>query len=227
MASKLSFVSLVLIGVTLTCWTVAMLTPGWLVVYITNELYPKGMKAAFSIFYYQMCYPSEVCKSDSLSSSKEDNAAYSPGMPHFVEIQLEACFAIIVCCAGFVLLLVNQRSVLLKSSRVVVGGILVFLGVVSESTLLGRMINANLKTNDQFSQLQKDIPVNLPFTVDYRLGVQYSIILAWLGVISGIISCIVLACVYCRSRGASSEEHQVLEVYPPVTQNYQHLQESY
>ncbi|XP_062583810.1 uncharacterized protein LOC134245542 [Saccostrea cucullata] len=227
MASKFSFVSLVLIGVTLTFWTVAMLTPGWLVVYITNELYPKGMKGAFSIFYYQMCYPSDVCKTDSLSSSKEDNSASSPGMPHFVEIQLEACFAIIVCSAGFVLLLVNQRSVLPKSSRVVVGGILVFLGVVSESTLVGRMINANLKTNDQFSQLQEGTLVNLPFTVEYRLGVQYSIILAGLGVISGIFSCVALFCVYCRSRNASSEEHQVLEVYPPVTQNYQHLQESY
>ncbi|XP_061193347.1 uncharacterized protein LOC133201564 [Saccostrea echinata] len=227
MASKVSIISLVLIGITMTFWTVAMLTPGWLVVYITNELYPQGMKAAFSIFYYQMCYPSDQCKTDSLSFSKEDNSASSPGMPHFVEIQLEACFAIIVCCASFVLLLVNQRAVLPKTSRVVVGGILVFLGVVSESILVGRMINANLKTNDQFSQILENIPVNLPFIVDYRVGVQYSIILTDLGVITGIISCVALTCVYCRSRGASSEEHQVLEVYPPVTQNYQHLQESY
>jgi hypothetical protein len=43
MASKLSVLVLVLVGLTFSLWTIAMLTPGWLIMKVTNEMYPQGV----------------------------------------------------------------------------------------------------------------------------------------------------------------------------------------
>lgn len=47
---------------------------------------------------------------------------------HTLEIQLEACFALIVCGAGFIKLLLVNMSALPTSSQIVTSGILVFVG---------------------------------------------------------------------------------------------------
>ncbi|XP_048767309.2 uncharacterized protein LOC125674238 [Ostrea edulis] len=221
MASKLAVVALVMVGLTFSLWTVAMFTPGWLVISITDETYPQGMEGSFSIFYYRMCAAS-ICKTGSLSSSQEgDSSNQIAKMPHFVEIQMEACFALILCGAGFIVLLINMKSVLPQSSRIVTGGILILLGVASESTLVGRMIDANIKVNNAFNVLLEMTSSGLlSYREDYRLGIQYSIIVASLGVITGIFSCLVVISLYCRNRNSSAEDHQVLEVYPSAADNY-------
>lgn len=45
MASKLAVVALVMVGLTFSLWTVAMFTPGWLVISITDETYPQGVSS--------------------------------------------------------------------------------------------------------------------------------------------------------------------------------------
>ena len=46
MASKLSVLALVAVGVTFSLWTIAMLTPGWLIMKVNNETFEKWMSAS-------------------------------------------------------------------------------------------------------------------------------------------------------------------------------------
>ncbi|XP_048767310.2 uncharacterized protein LOC125674239 [Ostrea edulis] len=204
MTYKPSVLALVMVGLTFSLWTIAMVTPGWLVFYMINELYPQGMEAALSIFYYTTCFASSICETESLSSSKEDHSSKQLAkMPHTLEIQLEACFALIVCGAGFIKLLLVNMSALPTSSQIVTSGILVFVGVASEATLVGRMIAANVNIKNAFTLLLEMSSTELqPYQESYRLDVPYSIIIALLGVVTGIISCFVLISFFCRNRNS-------------------------
>ncbi|XP_061193891.1 uncharacterized protein LOC133202129 [Saccostrea echinata] len=203
---------LIMIGLTFIIWLVAMTTPGWLVVYIRNRLFPSGTSFTMSIFYYVTCESTRTCDLTALSWNSVDPNSYPSNKPSISEMQIVGTFAMILCGAVFVLELLNFRVFILHPSKTATSAILMLVAIIGESVLIGRMGHMVTQVKDRFKELhrsdiadlerifrEEDITEMVSFLV-YRVEFPYSIFIASLGVLTGILAFVSVVIVFYRNR---------------------------
>ncbi|XP_062578015.1 uncharacterized protein LOC134239896 isoform X2 [Saccostrea cucullata] len=206
---------LIMVGLTFIIWLVAMATPGWIVAYVRNDLYPTGVSLKMSLFYYVTCESTRTCDLLAISWDMADPSSYPPNKPSIPEIQIVSTFAIILCGAVFVLELVNLRIFILNPSKTVTSAILMLIAIVSETVLIGRTGRLVTRVTDEFKRIHRseladlerklrgaditNIEDIISFFV-YRIDFPYSIFIASLGVLTGVLAFTFIIIVFYRNR---------------------------
>ncbi|XP_062579859.1 uncharacterized protein LOC134241848 isoform X2 [Saccostrea cucullata] len=161
-----------------------------------------------SIFYVTVC-ESGVCV-------QVDYEKLPPklrnSLPDLTEIQIESISALVLCVIAFFFLLLNFGN----SSRVVKGGISVFLAAAVESIMVNRMAIANTTTN--VSKVEDAIDSIWDYD-SFSWDFPYSLIIAFVGTFSCFIVLDLWGDLYNKIRRQQTTDSRVLKLFPIINPN--------
>lgn len=183
--------SLLLVGLALGFWVIAITTHGWLVVVhkikrrktIIGPAYSKQeVTSDIGVFYSKYC-KEELCHH--FSFIVPDSVNRNLKMPSQIEMQIESVIAALLCAVCFILLLISIQS---TTKRFLHVAIILPFSVFFQSVLIGRTskANANVIVYKEFGWEKKEIRF------------PYSILLAGIGVLFAIIAWMLSIAIYCK-----------------------------
>lgn len=136
-----------------------------------------------------------------------------------LELQAEGVLAMALCTISALLVMIPARS---KSTRYLIALILMSIAVIFESILIYRMASANAEM-DKIKKIERTLLTGISMEVK----LPYSILIAGIGALFGILGCVSSAGMYRKSRDGA-QPGQVLNVFhaAPAT-GFTILQETY
>lgn len=223
-----SIVTSVLLALTFGCWLTAMVAPGWFLIEIktsssslTSALgeSPKmkiTTEVDMGLFFINVCV-NEKC--EQIDYEKMKTMKNFHAMPELLELQAEGVLAMALCTISALLVMIPARS---KSTRYLIALILMSIAVIFESILIYRMASANTEM-DKIKKIERTLLTGISMEVK----LPYSILIAGIGALFGILGCISSAGMYRKSRDCA-QPGQVLNVFhaAPAT-GFTILQETY
>lgn len=221
-------VTSVLLALTFGCWLTAMVAPGWFLIEIktsssslTSALgeSPKmkiTTEVDMGLFFINVCV-NEKC--EQIDYEKMKTMKNFHAMPELLELQAEGVLAMALCTISALLVMIPARS---KSTRYLIALILMSIAVIFESILIYRMASANTEM-DKIKKIERTLLTGISMEVK----LPYSILIAGIGALFGILGCISSAGMYRKSRDCA-QPGQVLNVFhaAPAT-GFTILQETY
>lgn len=223
-----SIVTSVLLALTFGCWLTALVAPGWFLIEIktsssslTSALgeSPKmkiTTEVDMGLFFINVCV-NEKC--EQIDYEKMKTMKNFHAMPELLELQAEGVLAMALCTISALLVMIPARS---KSTRYLIALILMSIAVIFESILIYRMASANTEM-DKIKKIERTLLTGISMEVK----LPYSILIAGIGALFGILGCISSAGMYRKSRDCA-QPGQVLNVFhaAPAT-GFTILQETY
>uniref|UniRef100_K1QCZ0 Uncharacterized protein n=3 Tax=Magallana gigas TaxID=29159 RepID=K1QCZ0_MAGGI len=221
-------VTSVLLALTFGCWLTAMVAPGWFLIEIktsssslTSALgeSPKmkiTTEVDMGLFFINVCV-NEKC--EQIDYEKMKTMKNFHAMPELLELQAEGVLAMALCTISALLVMIPARS---KSTRYLIALILMSIAVIFESILIYRMASANAEM-DKIKKIERTLLTGISMEVK----LPYSILIAGIGALFGILGCVSSAGMYRKSRDCA-QPGQVLNVFhaAPAT-GFTILQETY
>lgn len=221
-------VTSVLLALTFGCWLTAMVAPGWFLIEIktsssslTSALgeSPKmkiTTEVDMGLFFINVCV-NEKC--EQIDYEKMKTMKNFHAMPELLELQAEGVLAMALCTISALLVMIPARS---KSTRYLIALILMSIAVIFESILIYRMASANTEM-DKIKKIERTLLTGISMEVK----LPYSILIAGIGALFGILGCVSSAGMYRKSRDCA-QPGQVLNVFhaAPAT-GFTILQETY
>ncbi|XP_052682477.1 uncharacterized protein LOC128163058 [Crassostrea angulata] len=226
-----SIVTSVLLALTFGCWLTALVAPGWFLLEIktsssssslTSALFEESPKKKITtevdmgLFFINVCV-NEKC--EQIDYEKMKTMKNFHAMPELLELQAEGVLAMALCTISALLVTIPARS---KSTRYLFALILMSIAVILESILIYRMASANAKM-DKIKKIEHTLLAGISMEVK----LPYSILIAGIGALFGILGCVSSAVMYRKSRDCA-QPGQVLNVFhaAPAT-GFTILQETY
>lgn len=222
-------VTSVLLALTFGCWLTAMVAPGWFLIEIktsssslTSALLGESPKMKITtevdmgLFFINVCV-NEKCEQIDYEKMKTMKNFHT--MPELLELQAEGVLAMALCTISALLVMIPARS---KSTRYLIALILMSIAVIFESILIYRMASANAEI-DKIKKIERTLLTGISMEVK----LPYSILIAGIGALFGILGCVSSAVMYRKSRDCA-QPGQVLNVFhaAPAT-GFTILQETY
>nr|XP_022299403.1 uncharacterized protein LOC111108120 isoform X2 [Crassostrea virginica]XP_022299404.1 uncharacterized protein LOC111108120 isoform X2 [Crassostrea virginica] len=199
--------TLVLLVVTFVLWFIAMVTPGWFVFSVETSL--TKLEIQMSLFYIKICN-NGICA----SKTYEEFSSYRVNlsiMPEFIELQLEAIAGVILCGICFILMISSSSCSCSKRATTLAVVIGSFIAVVSESILVIRMVDANVKASKILNKAETMLTT---INYDMDLNFPYSVLITGVGLVSGVSSFV--ASIVFRSSLKENSGGQVISMAPVV-----------
>lgn len=224
-------VTSVLLALTFGCWLTAMVAPGWFLIEIKTSSSSSSLTSALlgespkmkittevdmGLFFINVCV-NEKC--EQIDYEKMKTMKNFHAMPELLELQAEGVLAMALCTISALLVMIPARS---KSTRYLIALILMSIAVIFESILIYRMASANTEM-DKIKKIERTLLTGISMEVK----LPYSILIAGIGALFGILGCISSAGMYRKSRDCA-QPGQVLNVFhaAPAT-GFTILQETY
>lgn len=224
-------VTSVLLALTFGCWLTAMVAPGWFLIEIKTSSSSPSLTSALlgespkmkittevdmGLFFINVCV-NEKC--EQIDYEKMKTMKNFHAMPELLELQAEGVLAMALCTISALLVMIPARS---KSTRYLIALILMSIAVIFESILIYRMASANTEM-DKIKKIERTLLTGISMEVK----LPYSILIAGIGALFGILGCISSAGMYRKSRDCA-QPGQVLNVFhaAPAT-GFTILQETY
>lgn len=224
-------VTSVLLALTFGCWLTAMVAPGWFLIEIKTSSSSPSLTSALlgespkmkittevdmGLFFINVCV-NEKC--EQIDYEKMKTMKNFHAMPELLELQAEGVLAMALCTISALLVMIPARS---KSTRYLIALILMSIAVIFESILIYRMASANAEM-DKIKKIERTLLTGISMEVK----LPYSILIAGIGALFGILGCISSAGMYRKSRDCA-QPGQVLNVFhaAPAT-GFTILQETY
>lgn len=224
-------VTSVLLALTFGCWLTAMVAPGWFLIEIKTSSSSPSLTSALlgespkmkittevdmGLFFINVCV-NEKC--EQIDYEKMKTMKNFHAMPELLELQAEGVLAMALCTISALLVMIPARS---KSTRYLFALILMSIAVIFESILIYRMASANAEM-DKIKKIERTLLTGISMEVK----LPYSILIAGIGALFGILGCVSSAVMYRKSRDCA-QPGQVLNVFhaAPAT-GFTILQETY
>lgn len=224
-------VTSVLLALTFGCWLTALVAPGWFLIEIKTSSSSPSLTSALlgespkmkittevdmGLFFINVCV-NEKC--EQIDYEKMKTMKNFHAMPELLELQAEGVLAMALCTISALLVMIPARS---KSTRYLIALILMSIAVIFESILIYRMASANTEM-DKIKKIERTLLTGISMEVK----LPYSILIAGIGALFGILGCISSAGMYRKSRDCA-QPGQVLNVFhaAPAT-GFTILQETY
>lgn len=226
-----SIVTSVLLALTFGCWLTALVAPGWFLIEIKTSSSSSSLTSSpfgespkkkittevdMGLFFINVCV-NEKC--EQIDYEKMKTMKNFHAMPELLELQAEGVLAMALCTISALLVMIPARS---KSTRYLIALILMSIAVIFESILIYRMASANTEM-DKIKKIERTLLTGISMEVK----LPYSILIAGIGALFGILGCISSAGMYRKSRDCA-QPGQVLNVFhaAPAT-GFTILQETY
>ncbi|XP_065929310.1 uncharacterized protein [Magallana gigas] len=226
-----SIVTSVLLALTFGCWLTALVAPGWFLIEIKTSSSSSSLTSSpfgespkkkittevdMGLFFINVCV-NEKC--EQIDYEKMKTMKNFHAMPELLELQAEGVLAMALCTISALLVMIPARS---KSTRYLIALILMSIAVIFESILIYRMASANTEM-DKIKKIERTLLTG----ISMEMKLPYSILIAGIGALFGILGCISSAGMYRKSRDCA-QPGQVLNVFhaAPAT-GFTILQETY
>nr|XP_022302211.1 uncharacterized protein LOC111110133 [Crassostrea virginica]XP_022302212.1 uncharacterized protein LOC111110133 [Crassostrea virginica] len=205
--SSREIVTLVLLVVTFGLWFIAMVTPGWSVVSVETPSTKKEIQ--MNLFYIKVC-DNGICASktfDELFPYRENLIIISD----LIEVQVEAIAGVALCGICCVLMIVSNSFSCSKMDTTLAVTICSCIAVVSESILVMRMADGNVKASKILNKAETILSME---NYDIEVNFPYSVFITGVGLVSGVSSFV--AIIVFRSSLRENSGGQVISMVPPV-----------
>ncbi|XP_048734785.1 uncharacterized protein LOC125650478 [Ostrea edulis] len=241
MTTSVGVAALVSVALTFGLWLAAMVTPGWFILSVANSKPPAiytndqslfgnsledtnyqipekvSVSIRMSIFYVNVCNNNK-CDHIPFDKLPSHSKRTMENLPSLTEIQIETVFAVSFCVISFFIVLLNFGS----PSRLLCGGILMFIAAAVEAIVVMRMSVANVDVSVLLGSTQTLLTAE---NMSMEIETPYSIILAGIGLLASIVSMTTIGYLRSKSRQQATDG-RVLHVYPN-TNAFTILQETY